>query len=116
MEYLNNVIFEDDGEIMKWKVVEVDESTTLIEFELKRNLEPGDLNVINLPDPIKLGFSSKLVVVSGRGPIWLYSFITHRYHIVKALAVYDPRFSGAIIVASHDTRYKEGEIIRVDLK
>ena len=108
MEYL---IFEEDGEIVKWKVYSVNENTTLVEFELKRNLEPADLNVISPPDPVKLGFSSKTVILSGRGPIWFYVFISHKYHIVRVLAIYDPRLNGAVIVASHDVGFKEGEFI-----
>ena len=43
MDYLNNLIFEEDGEIIKWKVLEIDKNIVLVEFELKRNLEPDDL-------------------------------------------------------------------------
>jgi len=110
MEYLK-VIFEEDGQIVKWKVYFVDENTALVEFDLKRNLEPTDLNGITPPDAIKLGFSSKTVIISGRGPIWFYAFIVHRYHIVRVLAIYDPRLEGAVIVASHDVRFKEGQVI-----
>lgn len=42
---------------------------TLIEF--KRELEPEDLPKIKPPDPVKSGFSSNVIILSGRRPIWL---------------------------------------------
>ena len=115
MDYLNNLIFEEDGEIIKWKVLEIDANMVLVEFELKRNLEPNDLKTIKLPDPIRIGFSPKVVILSGKGPVWFYAFITHKYHIVRVLAIFDPRLDGAVVVESHDVNYKPGDVVRREL-
>ena len=89
----------------------VSEEIALVEFELKRDLVPEDLRDINPPDPVKEGFASKVVVLSGRGPIWLYGFLIHEYHPVKAIAVFDPRLNGAVIVQSHHPSLKVGDVI-----
>jgi CRISPR-associated protein Csx3 len=81
---------------------------TLVTFELKRNLEPSDLTLISrvIPDV----HSRKGVVISGRGPIWLYTFLAHHYHYVKFIAVHDPRI-GYIVTESHTPDVKVGEIL-----
>ncbi len=104
MEYLNDIInFTVRGK----------DYFTLIEFELKRELEPEDLKKINPPDPIKGGFSSDLIILSGRGPIWLYGYLIHFYHPTKAIAIFDPRLEGAVVVESHSKEFKVGDTIKI---
>ena len=57
-----------------------------------------------------------LVVVEGRAPIWRYGMAFHLLHgsAAAAVAVYDPRI-GAVVVASHNPRFREGQILDVDL-
>jgi len=92
--------------------VKVSEEYAVVEFELKRELSPEDLKSINPPDPVKNGFSSKVVILSGRAPIWFYGFLIHFYHPTKALAVFDPRLDGAVIVESHSKDLKVGDVIK----
>lgn len=89
----------------------VNEEVAVVEFELKRDLVPEDLRQITPPDPVKEGFASKIVVLSGRAPIWLYGCLVHHYHPTKAVAVFDPRLDGAVIVASHHPELKVGDVI-----
>lgn len=84
----------------------------LIEFVLEKDLEPGDLANISPPDPVKYGFSSKIIIISGRGPIWLYGYLVHYYHPVKAIALFDPRLDGAVVVESHTKEFKVGKLIK----
>jgi len=91
--------------------VKVVEEIALVEFELKRDLVPEDLRSIEPPDPVREKFADKVVVLSGRGPIWLYGFLIHEYHPVKAIAVFDPRLNGAVIVQSHNPSLKVGDVI-----
>jgi len=91
--------------------VKVLNAYVIVEFELKRELSPEDLKSINPPDAVKNGFSSKVVILSGRGPIWFYGFLIHFYHPTKAIAVFDPRLNGAVIVATHDPSLKVGDVI-----
>jgi CRISPR-associated protein Csx3 len=57
-----------------------------------------------------------LVVVEGRAPIWRYGLAFHKLHgsPAGAIAVYDPRL-GAVVVASHSPRYRDGQIVDVTI-
>lgn len=41
------------------------------------------------------------LILSGRGPIWLYAHLAHLAHPFAWVAVHDPRQGGAIVVARH---------------
>jgi CRISPR-associated protein Csx3 len=64
-----------------------------------------------LPDLPKIP-PGDLVVIEGRAPIWRYAMALHRLHgsPAGAVATFDPRL-GAVIVASHNCRWVEGEVI-----
>ena len=96
---------------MKFKVIEK-ENYTVVHFELENNITPDILK--NLKPPKVDG--TKGVVLSGRGPIWLYCYLTHHYHPTKFIATYDPRVGSAIIVESHIANYKVGDILKVKLE
>ena len=86
----------------------------IISFSLSENVSASDLSKLSPPDPIGGNFADKGVVLSGRGPIWLYCFLTHFYHPTKFIATYDPRLKGAVVVESHGSKYKVGDIIPVE--
>ena len=86
----------------------------MVEFQFDNEIKPSDLKTLFPPDAVKDGFAHKGVVLSGRGPVWLYCFLTHFYHTTKFVATYDPRLQGAVIVESHGSEYKVGDIIPVD--
>ena len=94
---------------IKFKVKEK-ENYTLIHFELEDNIVPEILKKVKPP---KVD-GTKGVVLSGRGPIWLYCYLAHYYHPTKFIATYDPRIGGAIVVESHEQGLEVGEIIEVD--
>ena len=98
-------------EVLKHSIKQNDKMA-LFEFELQRNLEPEDLKEIKLPDPVKEGISSKIIILSGRGPIWLYAFMVHHFHPCKAIAIFDPHLDGAIVVESHSNEFKVGEVVK----
>jgi len=56
-----------------------------------------------------------VLVVGGRAPIWRYGMAFHAVHGSPAatVAVFDPRL-GAVVVASHDPEYREGEVLNVE--
>lgn len=81
---------------------------TLISFEMDDVLSPADLAAITPPNVN----GAKGVVLSGRGPIWLFCFLTHFYHPTKFIATYDPRLGGAVIVERHSADYKVGSVIK----
>ncbi len=69
-------------------------------------LAPSALADINPPS---VNFK-KGVVISGRGPIWLYGFLTHIYHPAKFTATHDPRL-GAVVNATHTPEVTVGQIL-----
>lgn len=56
-----------------------------------------------------------LVVIEGRAPIWRYGMAFHLLHgsPAGAIAVFDPRL-GAVIIASHNPSWREGQVVEVD--
>ncbi|MEM0235886.1 CRISPR-associated ring nuclease Crn3/Csx3 [Thermofilum sp.] len=92
---------------IKFNTIEKDEFV-IVEFELTEPILPEDLKNIR-PPSIKC---SKGVVLSGRGPIWLYGFLIHHYHPATFVATNDPRI-GAVVVESHAPKYKVGDVINI---
>jgi len=83
---------------------------TVIYFELGGVITPDILRKINVPK----AYPKNGVIISGRGPIWLYCYLTHCYHYCAWVATHDPRL-GAVIVQSHTPDKEVGEIIPFDL-
>jgi CRISPR-associated protein Csx3 len=50
------------------------------------------------------------VVISGRAPIWLYSYLCHVCHPTPWIACYDPRL-GAVVTVTHVRCVRVGDII-----
>jgi len=88
--------------------IKEDNEYTLVSFEIPDILTPEDLSVL-FPPTVN---GAKGVVLSGRGPIWLYCFLTHFYHPTKFIATYDPRLEGAVIVERHAPDYNVGSIFK----
>lgn len=63
-------------------------------------LSESDLPLIELP-PAVGGREARGLVLSGRGPVWLYAYLTHLAHAFAWLGIFDPRLSGAVVVARH---------------
>jgi len=82
---------------------------TLVEFTLDGPISPDILHTLTPPQVD----ATKGVVISGRGPIWLYAYLTHYYHYTLWVATYDPRLGGAVVVQSHTPSKREGDVIPV---
>ena len=54
------------------------------------------------------------VVISGRGPIWLYSCLAHIFHPALWVAIYDPRLVGGVVAVTHTPDVKVGDIVSVE--
>jgi len=91
--------------MIKWDV-KTTVRYTLIEFELPGPIEPKELKSL-IPPTVNFHYG---VILSGRGPIWLYGYLIHYYHPAPWIAVHDPRL-GAVIVASHRPDLRPGDII-----
>jgi CRISPR-associated protein Csx3 len=92
------------------------EDYAIVTFELQeQGITPATLRDLSPPDPIKENFAHKGVVLSGRGPVWLFGFLIHYYHPTKFVATYDPRLEGAVVVESHGSECVPGDIIPIDI-
>ena len=91
----------------KFNVLEKD-TYTIVSFELDTPLTPEELKRLKPP---QVDFS-KGVVISGRGPIWLYGYLIHFYHPSKFVTIHDPRL-GAVVIQSHSPEYKVGDVIKI---
>ena len=68
----------------------------LLEFTIDGVLQPNDLQNIQ---PVKID-PSKPLVLSGRGPQWLYAFLAHQYHFTRILSTFEPRAGMGVVVSS----------------
>jgi CRISPR-associated protein Csx3 len=51
------------------------------------------------------------VVLSGRGPVWLYGALVHHYHSTSFVACYDPWLGGGVVVESHNQTFVVGTVV-----
>jgi CRISPR-associated protein Csx3 len=82
-------------------------AATIITFDIEGGVTtPEEVFGAELPKvPLDKG-----VILSGRGPIWLFARLIHHYHPTRWIAVHDPRI-GYIVVQSHCKERHEGEIL-----
>jgi CRISPR-associated protein Csx3 len=85
----------------------------VLHFAIDGILQPAELRNLQPPDPVREDFAHLGVVLSGRGPVWLYGFLVHFYHPCRFVAIYDPRLQGAVVVDSHAPEIQPGEIIPI---
>ncbi|MGB9853119.1 MAG: CRISPR-associated ring nuclease Crn3/Csx3 [Candidatus Kapaibacteriota bacterium] len=98
---------------LKLTLIPTPENFQILDILLENNgiISPIELNQVSLPPSIDW---SKGVVIAGRAPIWLYSYLVHQCHPSAWVAVYDPRW-GAIVVQHHKTDSPAiGDIIPTD--
>lgn len=80
----------------------------LVSFDIPGGvISPADL--ANLNPPAVDG--RKGVVISGRGPVWLYGVLVHHYHPTAWVATHDPRLGGAVVVQTHCPGIAVGQVI-----
>ena len=98
---------------VSWKVARTNDFV-LAEFTIEGGvIQPSDLSSVQLPiQPEEEGHLG--LVISGRGPVWLYAYLVHQAHPFAWVATYDPRLQGAVVVASHVEGVKEGDVVPVD--
>jgi len=103
----------DTGSIdgVKFKMI-MREEYTVVHFELQHVISPEVLKKLTPP---KVD-NKKGVVLSGRGPVWLYCFLTHFYHPTKFIAVYDPRIGRGIIVETHTPSFAVGDTVEAPIE
>lgn len=103
----------NEGHVISWNV-SLFEKFTLCDFSIASEgglFEPHSLNKAKLPEGLEM---SKGLILSGRGPIWLYGYLVHLSHTFAWIALYDPRLAGAVVIERHVKNAPEvGEIIKL---
>lgn len=73
--------------------------------------EPTDMRALVVPPGIDATCG---VIVSGRAPVWLFSFLTHGLHPTAWIATLDPRLGGAVVTAIHSRQVKIGQVLKLE--
>ena len=85
------------------------EKYQILEFDIDGGVcSPDELPELKLPALD----NKKGLIISGRGPVWLYGFLVHQCHAFPWVATNDPRL-GAVVVESHTSGVAPGDIIEV---
>lgn len=97
---------------LKLDLVDVNEDYQLLIMNITGNgvLPITEIVGLNLP---KEHNYEKGIVLYGRAPIWLYSYLVHLCHPYAWVATFDPR-EGAIVVQTHSLNKNVGDVISND--
>lgn len=57
--------------------------------------------------------AGQVLVIGGRAPVWLFGRALHKAHgsAAGAVAFFDPKMGGGVVVASHKPGIDEGQVI-----
>lgn len=94
----------DRSDVLSWTVRPV-HGATVASFDIvtaEGVLNHRNLSQVALPSALQ-GREPYGLLLSGRGPIWLYIHLAHLAHSFAWLAVHDPRLDGAVVVERHVT-------------
>lgn len=94
---------------IKLNIIDACDEYQILDLRLTENgiVEPSNINDLILPDNID---TRKGVIIYGKAPVWLYSYLIHECHSFSWVATFDPRIGG-IVVQSHNNQRKIAEII-----
>lgn len=88
---------------------------TIVHMEFEKPLEPSDLPYVleGIKSTMKY-VEGDVVILSGRGPIWLFVAVAHAFHgIIQHVATFDPKLQGAVIVMGHSRKFSLGQVIKL---
>jgi len=93
---------------IEFELRKIDKDMVELVFTIKRSIKPEELKYV-IPPPIPGGM---VLLISGRGPIWLYGHLIHHYaRLTKAVAIFDPKIPGYVVAASRTQELKPGDVI-----
>jgi len=82
--------------------------TQILEFKLPGVIGPGSVELYTgkVEEFLETGEidPAKPVIISGRGPLWLYSALVHVLHPVKTIAIYNPALKSGIIIQDYNSK------------
>jgi len=94
--------------------IKKEEGVVRVEFKLARPIDPSELPDIlaKFEERSKEIEGSKILILSGAGPVWLYGALVHLFvHKVQSIAVYDPKLQKAIVIATHTKDISIGQLV-----
>lgn len=93
--------------------VEQKEGFSVVSFEIEGGvMSPSELAELQPPTiPGNQG-----VILSGRGPVYLFAFLVHHYHPTQWVACFAPAEGGGVVVESHVKGIAPGQIIPLEGK
>jgi len=98
---------------MMWRelpiIVREKEKYTIVYFKPKETLIPETMRRITPPSVN----TEKGVVLLGRGPKWVYSYLRDYYSSAKFVGVYVPWLEGAVIVRTNTPEFQTGDVIEI---
>jgi len=108
------------GTTVKAKAYKAPMGVVVLHFNFSDMLEPQDVKhlekyAVEKYRALTNKFGKiKVLVISGRMPIWAYIAIAHAVlHLAPAIATLDPKLHAAVVVASHNKMLEEGEIVEL---
>ncbi|MCX7880664.1 MAG: CRISPR-associated ring nuclease Crn3/Csx3 [Ignavibacteria bacterium] len=95
---------------LKLSLIDTPENFQILEIILENDgiISPEEISSITIPEEINW---AKGIVIFGRAPIWLYSYLVHRCHPSAWVAVYDPRYGGIVVEAHKTDSPNVGEVL-----
>ncbi len=99
---------------IQFKVISTEYDFQILSIVISGNgiIEPRDLESLKLPSPIDF---TKGVIISGKAPVWLFSYLSHELHIATWVATYDPRLGGIVTQTHASNSYKVGSIVKNEM-
>ena len=98
--------------MITYKVEEKD-GFSVLSFELA----DGVIDASQLENAIRIAPNldcERGVVLSGRGPVWLFAALAHEYHTTRWCGTFDPRVGGGVVVSRHhESAPQIGEVVPV---
>jgi CRISPR-associated protein Csx3 len=88
--------------------VEQRQTIQVLHVSLPDGVEPKELQDVKLPE--ELSFSQG-VVIDGRAPIWVHSFLAHLCHPAVFVAHNDPRLGWVVTQNHRKSGPKEGTVL-----
>jgi CRISPR-associated protein Csx3 len=92
------------------EVISTDQNFQILNVLITGNglTSPSILNDIKIPNNLD---PTKGVVVYGKGPIWLHSYLVHECHHTSWVATFDPRKGGVVVQTHSENGPFVGDII-----
>ena len=85
-----------------------------INVNLKEGIiSPDQLQALIDAMPVDAGGQDG-VVISGRLPVWAFSALVHHFHPRPFVGTFDPRLGGGVVVATHTSDVKVGDVVNID--